>query len=283
MFYRMKTDEKEILEIIKMFFLGFPISNIPKVKMISEQTVRNILSKAVQHFDRYENLKINYDDYVPEVIEVDEIYIKLQGQIQFYAWLAYDPKNKFIIDFEVGKRDVESLERLFKRLKHWRTKVKLVLVDGYKGFEQVIRKYLGRTRNKPLTGVINKSKFVKNTNKFFTYAMFGKGRKSVEDMIKEIGIGNEISTCLIENLNGYIRDQIPYMKRRSKRNARLLSWVRLAFKGLRFIKNTVKAHWALSFKSSKNWISIPITPIKEMGVVEKNLDLYDILNTPTLN
>ncbi|RLF38615.1 MAG: hypothetical protein DRN12_08150 [Thermoplasmata archaeon] len=75
-------------------------------------------------------------DYLPEVIEIDEIYVKLQGEKKFYGWLAYDPRNKFIVDFVVGKRDDDTLEELFEKLKRFRGRVKLVLIDGYQGYEK---------------------------------------------------------------------------------------------------------------------------------------------------
>jgi len=46
----------------------------------------------------------------------------------------YYPKNKFIIDFVIGKRD-DALEELFKKLKTvLEGKVKMVLIDGYQGY-----------------------------------------------------------------------------------------------------------------------------------------------------
>lgn len=92
-----------------------------------------------QKFKRYVIIPV---DYIPEVIEVDEIYVKLQGKKQFYGWLAYDPKNKFVIDFVIGKCDDETLEKLFKKLKRFRGKVNLVLIDGYQGYEKFISSYL---------------------------------------------------------------------------------------------------------------------------------------------
>ena len=197
------------------------------------------MRKCVKNFDRFEQFRINYDDYVPEVIEVDEIHIKLQGGLVFYAWLAYDPQNKFIIDVEFGNRDNESLERLFKRLQRWRKEVKLLLVDGYKGYEDVIKKYLGKTRFKPLVGVINKSKWSKITKSFLTYGLYGQSRAEVIKKIEELGIGNAISTAL--NLNALkrdFRDKAQSMKRRTHRKARMVEWIKLSFKGIRISSTT---------------------------------------------
>ena len=40
--------------------------------------VRNVLRKCADNFDRFEWLNIDYGDYVPDVIEIDEIHVKLQ-------------------------------------------------------------------------------------------------------------------------------------------------------------------------------------------------------------
>jgi len=107
---------------------------------------------VILQFQKFKDFVALPADYIPEVIEVDEIYIKMQSKKKFYGWLAYDPKNKFIIDFVIGKRDDETLENLFKKLKRFRGKIKRVLIDGYQGYEKFIRKYLGIKAKKPVTG-----------------------------------------------------------------------------------------------------------------------------------
>jgi len=109
--------------------------------------------------------------------------------------LAYDPRNKFIIDFVVGKRDDDTLEEFFKKLKRFRGRVNLVLIDGYQGYEKFISKYLGMKGKKPITGVINKNRFNHKTGKFYTYGLFGVSGKKVDEMIQEIGVGTTISTA----------------------------------------------------------------------------------------
>lgn len=278
--YRMRINDKDAYEIIYLFCTGYPISQMAHMKKYAESNVRSFLKKTVKQFHKFESYKMLESGYTPEVIEIDEIWVNMQGEKVFFGWIAYDPKNKIIIDFILGKRDKETLEKLFKRLQIYRTKVKLCLIDGYKGYEDLIRKYLGRTRNKPLTGVINKSKWCKKTNGFLTYGLFGKSRKDVEDTIKELGIGNKITTALIERINRDIRDCSSYLKRRTPRLARLKEWVEISLKGIKFFHNETKAHGTLSFKSSKNWISIPITPFMEAGILDHIIDIEDFLFTP---
>lgn len=125
---------------------------------------------------------------------------------KFYGWLAYDPKNKFVIDFVIGKRDDDTLEKLFKKLERFRGKIKFVLIGGYQGYEKFIGKYLGIKA--PVTGVINKNRFNRKTGRFYTYGLFGVSGKTVDKIIQELGIGKMISTALIENLNSFIRDSV---------------------------------------------------------------------------
>lgn len=281
--YRMRIPEKDAYEMTYLFFTSYPISNIAQLKHYTEETVRGFLKKSVSGFEKYEEYKFTDSTYIPEVIEVDEIYIKLQGKKRFYAWIAYDPVNKIILDFEIGKRDEESLDKIFGRLQKYRMKVKLVLIDGYRPFKKVIKKYLGKTRFKPATGVINKSKYMKEQKGFLTYGLFGKSRSQIEQMIIDFHIGNKISTALIERVNRDFRDCSSYMARRTHRLARIIDWVKLSFKGIKAFHNVSKAHLTLSFKSSKNWISIPITPCMEAGITDRVYSIEDVLGQPTLN
>jgi hypothetical protein len=41
---------------------------------------------------------------------------------------------------------------------------------------------------------------------------------------------------------------------------RLLSWGEKAISGFKFLHNFLKAHLTLSETSSKNWITVPVTP-----------------------
>lgn len=281
--YRMRIDDEDLYEMVYLFFHGFPMSDMVGLKGYSEATIRDNLSKCIEHFAKFEQFRINYDDYVPEVVEVDEIYLKVQGHRDFFGWIAYDPVNKFIIYVQVGKRDEETLEKLFKRLKDYRGRVRLVMVDGYKNYETLVRKYLAKNGHMPLTGVINKSKYVSQLNGFFTYAYFGKSRKDGEYLVKQYGIGNKISTALIENLNKEVRDKLACMRRKSARIPRLLEWGERALRGFKFFHNYLKPHLTLSFKSSKNWIKWPVTPAMEVNLVDKLWSIEEVLCHPTFN
>jgi IS1 family transposase len=277
MFYKKRLSDDEILRIVYLFLTGYPISNMPPMFDVMEKTLRDILKDVLIQFKKYKDYVFVPTDYAPEVIEIDEIYIKMQGKKKFYGWLAYDPKNKFIIDFVIGKRNDETLEILFKGLKCYRGKVKLVLIDGYTGYEKFIRKYLGKKRNKPLTGVINKSRFNKKTGKFYTYGLFGKSGNTVDKMIQKLGIGTTISTALIENLNSFIRDSAQYMSRKSKRLARIFHWMIDFLRGYFFFHNYLKAHWSLSNRSSKNWIKVGVTPAMACSISTHQFSLFEIL------
>ena len=284
LFYKRHLSDDQILQIVYLFLTGYPIGKMPPMFEATDYTIRSILKDALLQFQKFERYAMIPADYVPEVIEIDEIYIKLQGKKKFYGWLAYDPKNKFIIDFVIGKRNDETLEQLFKKLKRYRGKVKLVLIDGYQGYEKFISSYLGIKRKKPVTGVINKSRYNKKTGRFYTYGLFGKSGKKVDELIQELGIGTTITTALIENLNSFIRDNVQYMKRRSKGLSRVFDWMVDIFVGYFFFHNFLKPHWGLSKRTSKNWIEIGVTPAMACGITFTHFSLYGILTfSPTLD
>jgi len=284
LFYKKHLSDDQILQIVYLFLTGYSIGKMPPMFDVTDYTIRKILKEALLQFQKFKRYVMIPYDYVPSVIEIDEIYVKLQGKKEFYGWLAYDPKNKYIIDFVIGKRDDETLEELFMKLKRYRGKVRLVLVDGYLGYEKFISSYLGIKSNRPLTGVINKGRFNKKTGRFHTYALFGRSGNAVDRVIQELGIGKTITTALIENLNSYLRDNVLYMKRRSKGLSRVFDWMVDIFAGYFFYHNFVKPHWSLSKRSSKNWLETGVTPGMACGITFTQFSLYGILSfLPTLD
>lgn len=284
LFYKRRLSDDQILQVIYLFLTGYPIGKMPPMFEATDYTIRSILKDVLLQFQKFKRYVMIPVDYVPEVIEIDEIYVKLQGKEKFYGWLAYDPKNKFIIDFVIGKRDDETLEELFMKLKRFRGKVRLVLIDGYQGYEKFISSYLGLKKGKPVTGVINKSRFNRKTGRFYTYGLFGKSGGTVDKVIQEFGIGLTITTALIENLNSFIRDNVQHMRRRGKGLSRVFDWMVDIFRGYFFYHNFVKPHWGLSRRSSENWLVDGVTPAMSCGIVFTRFSLYDILTfSPTLD
>jgi hypothetical protein len=67
------------------------------------------------------------------------------------------------------------------------------------------------------------------------------------------------------------------MRRRSKRIPRLLTWGENAISGFKFLHNFLKAHLTFSEKSSKNWITVPVTPCMKAGICNHQISLIEIL------
>ncbi len=181
-----------------------------------------------------------------------------------------------MIDFVTGKRDDDTLEKVFKKLKKYKGKTELVLIDAYKRYEKFNEKYLADGGKEPLMGVINKAQYTK-TEGLVTCALFGQSKQSVEDRMAFLGLGKKITTALIECLNSQIRDLCNYMRRRSKRIPRLLSWGEKVISSFKFMHNFLKAHLTLSEKSSKNWITVPVTPCMNAGICNNQISLIEIL------
>jgi transposase-like protein len=86
--------------------MGYPISNMPPLFQVTERSIRNLLEEVIKRFKGYGELIVAPSNYIPKIIEIDERYIKIQGNRAFYGWLAYDAENKYLIDFVTGKRVV---------------------------------------------------------------------------------------------------------------------------------------------------------------------------------
>ncbi len=105
-----------IISIVYLFLTGYPISNMPPLVHRTERSIRNLVVEVIKRFKKYEDLTVVPSDYIPKIIEIDEIYIRIQGNREFYGWLAYDSENKYLINFVTGKRDDDTLEELFKKV-----------------------------------------------------------------------------------------------------------------------------------------------------------------------
>lgn len=84
-FYKKRLSDDEILRIVYLFLTGYPISNMPPMFDVMEKTLRDILKDVLIQFKKYKDYVLVPSDYVPEVIEIDEIYIKMQGKKNFYG------------------------------------------------------------------------------------------------------------------------------------------------------------------------------------------------------
>ena len=56
-YYNMKLSKKDVDEIVYLFFHGFPISDMVGLKGVTEQCIRDTLSRAIMHFERFEEFK----------------------------------------------------------------------------------------------------------------------------------------------------------------------------------------------------------------------------------
>lgn len=279
-FFHKKTSQSKILKVVYLFLTGYPIALMVPFFQLNETTIRRILSDAIIHFSRIQDFQPKPEDYAPKVIMVDEIYVRLQGQHGFYGWLAYDPVNKYMIAFQIGTRDEETVRKLFRQLRPYRGKVELVVIDGYQAYEKMIRKYLsGKGKHqRPTVGVINKSKFDEKEERFQTYALWEENPRKAERIMRQYGLGSEITTALIERFNAFMRDTLAYMRRRTRRISRLIEWVNMAFAAIQVYHNCIKAHWSLSLRTSKNWIKNGVTPSMKIGITHKQFSIGEVLS-----
>jgi len=108
---------------------------------------------------------------------------------------------------------------------------------------------------------------------FYGWLAYDPKHKYVIDFV----IGKTITTALIDNLNSFIQDSAPYIRRRSKRLVRFLDWMVDILKGYFFLHNYLKAHWGLSKRDSKNWVKHGVTPAMACGITFTQFSLFEIL------
>jgi hypothetical protein len=56
---------------------------MPPLVHVTERSIMNLLEEVITRFKKYEALIVAPSDYIPKIIEIDEIYIKIQGNREF--------------------------------------------------------------------------------------------------------------------------------------------------------------------------------------------------------
>ncbi len=269
-----KISSEKVHRMLRLYIRGCPVPIISEQVNITQNTVRKIVKESVSYFVKFDTFLRIQSNYCPKVLEIDEIYVYIQGLRRFYAWIAFDPVNRFVLGFKPGGRNKETLVRLFEEIYIYLKEIDLVLVDNYQGYRRCILDFLVKKWAPPITGVVHKSD--KNRG-YRTYEMFGRSKKTVEKKVKKYGLGKKINASHIEALNTAIRDFTNGMRRRSRRKARSLKWIGTAPNGFMFYHNYIRPHNALNKKTSDNWIKTPVTPAMAAEITNRPLQIRDAL------
>ncbi len=115
------------LEAVLLYLGGLSLNATAKHLDVSVQSVLN----WVRDF-----AKANYEKPEPEkvvVVELDEFWHFVGSKKRVWIWKAYDRDHGRLIDWELGDRDRETLEKLLERLSQW--EVTVYCTDHWKGFE----------------------------------------------------------------------------------------------------------------------------------------------------
>ena len=66
--------------MVYLFLTGYLISNMPPLFDATECTIRGMLKRVILQFQKFKDYTLIPSSYIPGVIEMDEIYVKLQGE-----------------------------------------------------------------------------------------------------------------------------------------------------------------------------------------------------------
>ena len=85
LFYKKHLSDDQILQIVYLFLTGYSIGKMPPMFEVTDYTIRRILREVLLQFQKFKKYVMIPPDYVREVIEIDEVYVKLQGKKTLYG------------------------------------------------------------------------------------------------------------------------------------------------------------------------------------------------------
>lgn len=200
--------------------------------------------------------------------------------------------SRFIIDLQVGPRTLQTAKELIASVALCCQKGSpaLLLIDEHLPYPQAILHVFGllkhRRRRKKgcgrkckpslkpppglLVGVVRKHRNQRGTLlKVTTHALFGRLR-DIRQRIRQLGIGQTISTSHVERLNGTLRSQQTRLARRTRNGSRreaMLQWALWLWRDL--------YHWTRLHRSLPG-----CTPAMAVGLAKKLWSVFDYVCYP---
>ena len=102
----------------------------------------NVSTQAILNWIR-DFAKLNQEKPVPGtavVVELDELWHFIEKKKnKLWVWKAYDRNSGRLIDWELGGRDSQTLEKMLKRLLAW--KVTVYCTDDWKPYRELLENH----------------------------------------------------------------------------------------------------------------------------------------------
>ncbi|WP_330202302.1 IS1 family transposase [Cyanobacterium sp. Dongsha4] len=122
------------LETAILYCSGMSMNSIAKLLNVSAQTILNwIRALALENYEKPEPCEA-------VVVELDELWHFIEfKKNKLWIWKAYDRNTNRLIDWELGKRDSETLKKLLIRLLKW--DVTVYCTDDWKPYQELLSKH----------------------------------------------------------------------------------------------------------------------------------------------
>jgi len=122
------------LEAVLLYMSGMSMNAIGKHLNVSAQAILN----WVREFAEKNKEKPTPGKAV--VIELDEMWHFIESKKnKLWIWKAYDRITRRLVDWELGSRDSETLDKLLKRLAEW--DVTVYCTDDWKPYKELLDKH----------------------------------------------------------------------------------------------------------------------------------------------
>lgn len=228
LFYRLKTDAKQVMLVITLLAYGCPPKAIEQAFGYHERTIKTWWRRSGEHCRLVHEHSIGSSQMDLQQVQSDEIKVKAQGQSFWMALARMVPTRLWLGGALSPKRDLVLIQALADQIRQIaRGRDLLLAVDGLKSYVKAFRRAFrtalddgspGRPKLIPWTGLalvqVVKQR-TKNQLSLERRIVQGCEAKIVELLLRTQG-GGVINTAYIERLNATFRQRLAWLARRTR-------------------------------------------------------------------
>ena len=244
-FYRMRKDEKDIIEALHSYARCMNLSAIAEVKHVRIETVANWITKAAVKC--IEIVDILFKDIKLVSMQLDEMwsYVKSKANQQ-WVWEAIDPVSKLLLGFHLGPWTKKNANRFLGKLRKFIEKVDIITTDGLEHYKELILEVFKES----MYAQVIKTRKGKKLQTVDVEVVVGD-KEIIEYNARLYGFGKTINTAYIERSNLTSRQNSSRLKRKTLSYSKSVE----AFKDYLSINlvyyNFVKIHLSQTLKHKK--------------------------------
>lgn len=293
-FYRLKTDADQVMQVITLLAYGCPPKAITKAFGYNERTIKKWWRRSGEHCRVLHEHKIGASQLDLQQVQADEIKGKGQG---FTCWMAMAimVSTRLWLGGAISpKRNLELIQTLANQIRQIALCRELLLaVDGLSSYVKAFRRAFrtpfrdrvrrGRHRliswpNIAIVQVVKQRK----TNSLTIDRRIVQGRQDKIDRLLTITQnGGVINTAYIERLNATFRQRLSWLARRTRNLAQQSETLKAGMFIVGCFYNFCDNHHSLRLKLSvgrRDYRWVQLTPAMATGITDHRWSVAELFS-----